>query len=212
MAQLTLPCPHCRAEKVGFAARGFCSMRPGQSPALLFLQCEGCGEGLVAIMPQGANSVQYWISGSMGSPGPIQRTYPELVALKAPADIPDNVRTPFLSGLDNLSRPLGASAAAMMFRRAIELAVKNLNPSAPAGDNLKKRIDSLGPNIATPAMKDWAHSVRLDGNEAAHDQDEFTEADAKELHVFAEMFLTYAFTLPAALVRARTPGGSPPPS
>jgi hypothetical protein len=98
-----------------------------------------------------------------------------------------------------------------MFRRSIELAVKHVNPGALASDNLKKRIESLPPDIATPAMKEWAHTVRLDANDAAHGTDEFSDDDAKQLHMFAEMFLTYAFTLPAALLRAHPPAGSPPP-
>jgi hypothetical protein len=51
-------------------------------------------------------------------------------------------------------------------------------------------------------MKKWAHHVRLDANEAAHEVEEFSDDDAKTLRTFAEMFLTYAFTLPASLKQA----------
>jgi hypothetical protein len=47
-------------------------------------------------------------------------------------------------------------------------------------------------------MKEWAHQIRLDANDATHDPEEFS----KKLQVFTEMFLTYAFTLPAMLQRA----------
>jgi hypothetical protein len=96
----------------------------------------------------------------------------------------------------------GTNAAAIMFRRSIEIAVKSL-PNAAQSGNLKKRIDDLPANIATPAMKEWAHQVRLDANDAAHEPEEFSEDDAKQLHTFAEMFLTYAFTLPAMMKRAK---------
>jgi hypothetical protein len=108
----------------------------------------------------------------------------------------------YLSGLDNLVRKGGTNAAAIMFRRCIEIAAKAINPKAPKGDNLKKRIADLPADFATPAMKEWAQHIRLDANDAAHEPEEFSEDDAKKLQVFAEMFLTYAFTLPAMLKRA----------
>ncbi len=153
--------------------------------------------------------VHGWMTGSTSSPGTLLNVYPNVAEPQCPADVPDNVRNAYLSGLDNLGRTNGANAAAMMFRRAIELAVKRINPDAPKGDNLKKRIAGLPPDIATPAMKDWAQHIRLDGNDAAHDEDEYSEDDAKTLHIFAEMFLTYAFTLPEMLKRAR---GEPKPN
>jgi hypothetical protein len=61
----------------------------------------------------------------------------------------------------------------------------------------------LSPDVATPAMKEWATHVRLDANDAAHDPEDYSEEDARTLHVFAEMFLTYAFTLPAMLQKAQ---------
>jgi hypothetical protein len=139
----------------------------------------------------------------------ISRTYPMPEALKAPADVPPQVRTAFLSGLDNLGRSNGANAAAIMFRRSVELAVKAVNPDASKRDNLEKRINDLPLDVATTAMKEWAHNVRLDANEATHEEEDFSEDDAKKLRVFAEMFLTYAFTLPAMLKRATEPAAAP---
>jgi hypothetical protein len=96
----------------------------------------------------------------------------------------------------------------MMFRRAIELTAKAVNPDASKRDNLKKRIKDLSPDFATPAMKEWAQAIRLDANDATHGEDDYSEEDAKTLHTFAEMFLTYTFTLPAMLKKA---GGGPKP-
>ena len=54
-------------------------------------------------------------------------------------------------------------------------------------------------------MKEWAQHIRLEGNDAVHGPDDYTEKDAKDLHTFAEMFLTYAFTLPEMLKKANPP-------
>ena len=203
MPQLAFGCPHCRAEKIGFALRGSAQVRPSVNQTLMFLQCEGCGEAVIAVCDCLPVSVQQWATGASQSPGNISRKYPEPTALQCPADVPPQVQSAFLSGLENLGRTYGANAAAIMFRRAIEIATKVVNPSASKRDTLEKRINDLSDDIATPAMKEWAHHVRLDANEAAHEPEEFSKEDAQKLHTFAEMFLTYAFTLPAMLKRAK---------
>jgi hypothetical protein len=168
----------------------------------MFMQCQGCGEGIIATVNDPLQNVIDWIQGRPSYPlSTVFRIMPEYSEPKCPADVPDNICKAFLSGLANLDRTDGANAAAMMFRRSIELAVKKLNPEG-RGD-LKTRIAGLSDNLATPAMKDWATHIRFGGNDAAHEEDEFSEEDAKVLHTFAEMFLTYAFTLPEMLKRAR---------
>ena len=212
MAQLLLECPHCRAEKIGFAPRYAGDFRPGVAQTILFLQCLGCGEGLAAVVDNFSRNVQHWCNGQANDLGKILRTYPAAAAHKAPADVPPEVQTAYLSGLDNLGRPNGTNTAAIMFRRAIEVAVKKLDPGAPKGANLRARIDRLADDIATPAMKDWAHHVRLEANDAAHEPEEFTKDEAKELGTFAELFLTYAYTLPKMLERAKPPAAAAAPA
>jgi hypothetical protein len=90
-----------------------------------------------------------------------------------------------------------------MFRRAVELGVKKLVPGATRSDKLADRIGKLPDDYATPAMKEWAHQVRIDANEATHGEEDFSPEDAKRPQAFAEMFLTYAFTLPGMLKRAK---------
>ncbi len=204
MPQLSLPCPYCRTALVGFTPRGSVTVKPGRPEALLFLQCEACGYGVIAVVQySNPNQVAAWMVDQAQIPGQILKVFPETVELKCPADVPAPVSAAYLSGLDNLGRTIGTNAAAIMFRRTIEIATKTINPNAPKSDNLKKRIEDLSPDIATPAMKEWAHHIRLYANDAAHGLEEFTETDAKQLQIFAEMFLTYAFTLPAMMKRAK---------
>lgn len=202
MPQLVLSCPHCNAEKIGFAARGAVPVRADAVQTLLFLQCEGCGQGIVAVIGATPNTVSSWMSGRATTPGPMAATYPSPRAPKSPSDVPARVSSAFLSGLDNLGRINGANAAGAMFRRSIELAAREIDKEAPAHLNLKARIERLPDTVVTPAMKQWAQHIRLEGNDAVHGPDEYSEKDAKDLHAFAEMFLTYAFTLPEMLKRA----------
>jgi hypothetical protein len=209
MPQLSLECPHCHAEKIGFAPRGAVPRRPGENITLLFLQCEGCGEAIVARVSSSPNSVQHWMIGNAGSPGNITDWYPQSAASESPADVPAKVSTAFLSGVDNLGRKGGANAAGAMFRRSIELAARSIDPNAPAGINLKQRIERLPDTVVTPAMKDWAQHIRLEGNDAVHGPDEYTDQDANELRSFAELFLTYSFTLPEMLKKAKLASAKP---
>ena len=67
--------------------------------------------------------------------------------------------------------------------------------------NLVQRIDELNERrLITPAMKDWAHAIRLEGNDATHEEDEdFSEHQAIWMKEFTELFLIYSFTLPARI-------------
>jgi hypothetical protein len=202
MPQLSLGCPHCGTDPVGFSPIAAVQVKPGMAHTLLFLQCGACGHGVVAVTNMGLGAANAWIGGTATSPGNLLKFFPERKELKCPADVPKAVSDAYLSGLENLGRKNGTNAAAMMFRRSIEIATKVI-PEALKSGTLQKRIEALPPDIATPAMKEWAHHVRLDANEATHEVEEFTEEDAKKLQTFTEMFLTYAFTLPAMLKRAK---------
>jgi hypothetical protein len=202
MPQLALGCPHCRADPVGFTPRGCVPVKPGTVRHSVFLQCEACGMAIIAVIDNATTHITSWMNGNANSPGQIIARFPQMVEMKSPPDVPQPVTDAYLSGLDNLGRKNGANAAAIMFRRAIEIATKTI-PDVPKKGNLKERIDNLPGDLATPAMKDLAHHVRLDANDATHEVEEFSEEDAKKLQVFTELFLTYAFTQPAMLKHAK---------
>ncbi|WP_428992855.1 DUF4145 domain-containing protein [Stenotrophomonas maltophilia] len=84
-----------------------------------------------------------------------------------------------------------------MYRKALDVATRELDSNL-AGKNLAPRIDALHKaGKLTDDLKDWAHLIRLDGNQGAHDDDELTREEVAQLASFTELFLTYAFTLPA---------------
>jgi len=132
--------------------------------------------------------------------------YPQIKALDAPSNCPDNVARIFIEAQDNARRSNWDSAG-MGARRTLELATRKLREGDKkfADETLWKRIDILASDHdITPAMREWADAIRLDGNEANHDDDAFDENKAKALISFTETFLLYAFTLPA-MVEARKP-------
>ena len=96
------------------------------------------------------------------------------------------------------------------FGASLELATKHLDSSL-ANKRLAERIDALADKeLVTPAMKKWAHIIRLDGNEAAHEDEDIDQATATALKNFAEVFLLYAFTLPAMVAKREAESAKTP--
>jgi hypothetical protein len=86
-----------------------------------------------------------------------------------------------------------------MYRSALDIATKGL-PGVPQRVDFFHRLEWLHDNHRiTPDIRSWADHVRVEGNAALHDPEEFAEADAKALRFFTEMFLRYVFELPGAV-------------
>jgi hypothetical protein len=216
-ALISLDCPHCRTVKAAFSAQSFQPSPPGQSTVFIMLfQCQVCWEGIIAKFQAPHQQVFHqWLQGqstphtNMGQISLI-RYWPAQVETKAPDHVPDNVTSFYLQGMDNVARK-NYDAAGTMFRKSLDTALKHLDPSGKG--TLQHRIDNLPATVAiTPAMKEWAHEIRELGNDAAHEEDPFTEDEATTLKNFTELFLTYTFTLPGMLAARKTPPAPAPPS
>ena len=160
MAQIALDCPHCRTERAGFHLVSFAQIQ--QSPqGIATLQCGVCGQGTIAVM--NLSTCQAWQHGHQISVSHILSRYPVPQQQSAPTDTPDAVARAFVSGLRNLERSDGSdtNAAVAMFRRALEMAVRQIDPNAPNRGTLIERIERLSHDVIPPAMKLWAHHIRL---------------------------------------------------
>jgi len=93
-------------------------------------------------------------------------------------------------------------AAGAMFRKALDTSLKNINPDGRG--TIAARIDGLPADIGvTPAMKQWAHEIRVLGNDATHEEEPFDMAECARLREFTEILLTYVFTMPGRLAERR---------
>lgn len=121
---------------------------------------------------------------------------------EAPEHVPQLVAQHYLDAMENLQRGKWTPAAAM-FRKTLETALKVFAPEVEAW-MLEKRIDKLHcEGRITPAIRDWAHELRLDGNEALHDTAPADEDLAKQMQGLTEYILTYLFTLPEKVRQRR---------
>ncbi|MBD9476492.1 DUF4145 domain-containing protein [Achromobacter sp. ACM01] len=124
----------------------------------------------------------------------------------APEGVPSAAAQAFEEGCQSWNDGRYSSAVAM-FRRSLEIALKQFSPDVDAW-KLEKRIDKLASlHLITQDMKDWAHEIRLVGNEALHEEDVPTREEAQDLMLFNEMLLTYLYTLPAKVKARRNKDG-----
>jgi hypothetical protein len=110
-----------------------------------------------------------------------------------PEALPENVK----SAYDQAARSLHASLfepCVLMSRKCLEAVCKILNAK---GSNLSKRLTKLQEaGHIDSRLLNWAHQVRLIGNEAAHDIDTLvTKEDARDVFDFTEAILIYVFSL-----------------
>jgi hypothetical protein len=123
--------------------------------------------------------------------------------LVVPDAIPENVGRFYLQGLESLKAKRWDAAGAM-FRKALDVATKQLDVGLK-NQPLARRIEALfAAGRITESVRDWSHEIRMDGNDAVHDEDPETEDDAVATERFTEAFLTYTFTLPAKVATNRT--------
>ncbi len=126
--------------------------------------------------------------------------YPSPRRTGAPEHTPTTVAEYYRQGIENL--PGNWTAAGIMFRKTLDIGLKAKFPSLKG--TLEKRIDKAAEQGGlTSDLAEWAHQVRLDGNDAAHEEEPSEEEVAKRLHAFTRLVLLYLFTLPEMLRKAR---------
>jgi hypothetical protein len=136
--------------------------------------------------------------------------YPEALAVEAPRYLPGNIERFYIQAANSLKSG-SHDASAMMSRKVLEVAVKTLNPQG--NGTLYKRIEQLHTSgQITDDLKDWAHIIRDDGNDAAHEEEPVSPEFASELLSFAELFLMYTFTMPGMVNAKKTPETEPEPA
>lgn len=124
----------------------------------------------------------------------IDDEYPVYQGLEMPEYLPENILNFYKQAAETHRSGL-PDASAMMSRKVLEVSTKKLNPEGSG--SLFKRIEQLhDQGVITSDIKNWAHIIRDNGNNAAHEETPVTAQDALELLSFVEMFLMYTFTMP----------------
>jgi len=208
---LVVDCPHC-------SVRARLDMRfwvaePEFSAFSMLYECQNC-HGIVFFS---AWARTFSEPGGRGEPDQIElRTqYPTRV-IKPHEAIPTDIAEDFVEA-GRCFDIEAYKAAAVICRRALQLAVRELGAK---GDRLLDEIDSLADSHRiTPELKEWAHQIRLIGNDGAHADKEglktVTEEDAEAVSLFTSEFFHYVYEMPAEVAKRKaqtTPRalGTPP--
>lgn len=218
MAVLVTTCPHCSAERMTFDLFGPRKFAPhwptGREWAVPAAgECRGCGKPIALMLcwlggPDWKELTQTaWHAlqseADVSSFGlAVQGQWPLSVGAVAPEHLPDPVRKAFLQAEGNFGRPGFEEAAALMYRRSLEVALKIAYPDL--GDGLAKIIKRLVADRHLPeVMADWLTEVRLIGNDGAHELEGVDHQDLIAARGFVETALRYIFTLPTEIAARR---------
>jgi len=192
-------CPHCASRKSTFAVVYQWPDKLLPHVAFFLAICGVCNRGITAKSLQKDAERDHANLASFNIDYPntqfeILEIWPT-VNPSAPDGVPPNIASFFAQGAENF-RAARWDAAGAMFRKTLDVATKQVAPEL-AKKSLFDRIDQMAKDsILTPAMRDWSHEIRLDGNGAVHDDEPETEPDALAAYKFTEAFLNYAYSLP----------------
>jgi HEPN domain-containing protein len=203
MGKLKRECPHCHSKYSSFQSYGEIKKTNTKNHTTAFF-CEGCFGGYIAVIENNISPTAHGHQGDIEDSNGYYRIimeYPQPEGTEAPLHIPDNIKNFYLQAANSLKSG-SLDAASIMARKVLEVSVKTLAPETSG--SLYKRIEKLYESGGITAdLKDWAHIIREDGNEAAHEEVPVTEQYAEELLAFAEMFLMYTFTMPGMVTAKR---------
>lgn len=122
--------------------------------------------------------------------------YPKPAMPNIPDHVPENIGKFYWQAARNAQQG-HYDAAGMMCRKVLESTTRDLGEKT---GNLYQRIEALATShVITDAMRNWAHAIRLDGNESAHEDEPMNETTVMDMLSFTELMLMYAYTLPGML-------------
>jgi HEPN domain-containing protein len=177
------------------------SIRKLDANRISFWQCGNCWKGICAesrddfsIYSKNKGTVDY---------SKFFSVYPEPKTLNAPKHTPENIASSYKTAVRNLRSGNDGDyeAACIMARKTLETTI---NMFGGNGKTLAAKINDLASrNIITQTLHEWASEIKAVGNEAAHDEKPATKEDAEQAIYFAEMLLTYLFTLPSMIAERK---------
>jgi len=138
--------------------------------------------------------------GIYGVPGEFETITDETVLYPPDSKLPiDGLSTAISTAYEQAAKSFVASLyepCVLMCRKCLEATCKDLGA---AGRDLKERLHALhDAGHIDERLSEWAHGIRLLGNEAAHDTDMVvSKNDARDVLDFTQAILIYVYSLTA---------------
>jgi hypothetical protein len=193
-------CPHCPAESYFRPVGTPHQEQIGETPQHKIVnaaQCEAC-KGFVLVVGQKPFHNQPAILVNVFPLGKPNDSVDPSVPAAVAEDFKEALRCEWVNAY---------KACVVMCRRAVQSSVIQLGAK---GERLIDQIDDLLKNgKITQALKDFAHEIRLTGNEGAHpDKDalaEVSDKDASDMIEFTKQYLHHVYVMPAKLKARKSP-------
>lgn len=216
MSIIISDCPHCRSRNMSFTVFGALPApdMSGMASVSIAAGCRNCGLPITVRLKCVSTGItaESFISylDQRGSAGYALETsdtvrvsvWPQQEPARIPSDIPAEVERALVQAEKNFSTDDCEEAAAMMYRRALELGIKAAYPTLSG--SLATRIKNLVRDHHLPSpIGDWLDQVRIVGNDGAHELDGVTREDLEAARGFVDTALRYIFTLPAQIAVRR---------
>jgi len=194
------PCPHCATVSYFRPVTGPHSQTyPGRAEqdVVNAAQCEACKQFVLIVgrRHSSGQSLRLHAFFPLGKPND---SVDESVPPEVSADFKEALRCHWVEAY---------KASVVMCRRALQSSVLALGAK---DEKLVEQIDFLfAKGKITEPLKDFAHEVRLTGNDGAHpDKDglvSVTEKDALDMIEFTREYLHHVYVMPAKLKARQTP-------
>ena len=203
-------CPRCGTKKITFDVlqASLAEKKDEMDTYEAFCRCRSCSDSSIFLVTiqydaryrmddvvnrsSNLNNILYDIE--------LVKIFPGTSAI--PEHIPSEIKIPFCEAL--LCQAIQTyNAAGCMFRTTVELVTKKMledlqgkNPPKNAKDNLAQRIKWLfGEKQLTHSLKELSTSIRLDGNDAAHEAN-LEKDDVEAMNDFTTLLLEEIYTNP----------------
>lgn len=202
-------CPHCRVLSYCRPVSNYFEHRPsGHSYMVSAAQCENCKNFVLVVgwrSPGQGQGHAYHLENvfPLGKPNDTVPVEVEQEAPEVATDFKEALRCHWIKSY---------RASVVMCRRAIQSSAIALKA---AGGRLIDQIDDLFRcGKITEPLKDFAHEVRLTGNDGAHpDKDglvDVKEEDSTAIIEFTREFLHHVYVMPAKLKARKKSTAAPP--
>lgn len=163
-----------------------------------------------------SNAVTYYAKGnwhhtSIPTWMRILAMFPQGSSAELDPAVPERIRTEWAGLIELAEQHRSPAVVTMGCRAVLEIALKELEaPTSEESAKPKKRVNTLqdridrlaAEGVITHTLKNWAHQLRLDGNDGAHD----LKGDPERALTFArfvEFFLEATFVMESRLKTVR---------
>jgi hypothetical protein len=123
-------------------------------------------------------------------------------APEIPEYLPPDIERIYLQGERNFPVNGNEEAAGAMYRKALDIGLKKIDPHLTGTLGNKIRVLATTGKL-TPDIVEWSEHVRDLGNEAVHEETPPSRKELEDLRGVTEMVLRYLFTLPNMIKKHR---------